>query len=136
MRMGIPVDDLTTPGALDNAFTRGGQVKLNTHGENTGTTLLFNATRADTSVMAGHYTGDALGTVFRNRFTSVDLLACYPGKGEFGQAFATASRSVTRAPVGKSTLHNVGPRTIQQGTRVLTFYPNKFQTGFVRLFGY
>ncbi|HET7017321.1 MAG TPA: RHS repeat-associated core domain-containing protein [Streptosporangiaceae bacterium] len=131
--------DLTRTGRINRAFNRGGATKVATHGYDGGNHLEFNARPLGGPPVNGPINGTNLGGMFRGRFTSVELLACYPGKGTFAQSFATASRTATRAPTGYTRYHGgvrIGTWSFERGHRVLTFYPNRYVTGFVRLFGY
>src|SRR6185437_2556580 len=131
--------DLNKAGAINKAFNRGGAGKLATHGYVGGDFVEFNYRTAAGALQTHSPSGAALGNFFSRRFTSVELLACYPGKGKFAQSFATASRTATRAPTGTTTFHGgyaAGTWSFERGHRVLTFYPNRYVTGFVRLFGY
>jgi hypothetical protein len=144
------VFDLLEFGELGDAGQRGGAAKLMTHGEATGTRLSFQLMNNQGTLRSLDMTGTQLGNQFQGRFTSMELLACYPGKGQFGQSFATASRTATRAPTGVILWDGsriqagalltdripMGTWSLQRGTTMLTFYPNRLLTGFVRLFGY
>jgi hypothetical protein len=151
MRMrNTEVFELADIGAINDAFRRGGAAKLITHGDPGGGLVAFNYTTVNAVSKSHVPTGTTLGNLMRGRFTSMELLTCYPGRGPFAQSFATASRTATRAPTGPILWDGAqiqagaflsdriasGIWSLPRGTRMLTFYPNKYLTGFVRLFGY